>query len=1074
MGAFFSYLSRQKQLAVIVVIMIVGAGLFTFLNTNREAYPQVNFDMVTVKTIYPGGSPEEIENLITTPIEKKIKEVSGLDKVRSYNIENVSVIVVYIDMNQSNTSEIVTDIKDAVDLVEDLPSNAEKPIVEELKLDKTQVVDIALFGKDDSVKYEDLRMTADKFKDFLEDIEGVAEVEDYGFFDREWLVEADPNKLEKYHLALNDIVNAIKLRNLDLPGGSLYINEKEYILRTKGQYQTINEVLNTVISSNDYGFTTRIADVATVKDTVEEADSFERVNGKTAVVFTVKKKREYDEIDMSQKIRENIKKFSFGNVEYNIFLDQSDYTERQVSSVISNALLGLVLCAGIIIVFLGIRMASIITICFPVSFMLGFLGMNGFGITINVISMFGMIMVLGMIVDASIVVSENTHRYMELGHRKTNAIAMGIAEVWKPLLLSFCCVFAAFMPLAILTGIIGKFVKAIPIVLLICLAGSQICALFILPSFLNMFLSSKHGHDALPDESELVFAPGFFGFMQRKYKAFLEKAIRHRYLTFMALFSIFVSSILMIGCGIVKFQFMPGGGEEKISIKCYFPNEYNLGKNLSIVKPLEDITNSIFKEGELKAIRSRVGTEDFGLLDPQPGEGSHKSTIVIYLTPEQDRERTATEFTALLNEAVNKKIADGTLPKEALLKIEMEKLGPPVGKPINVEIRGEDFPSMIKAAQEYIDYLNTIPGVHGVRMDMEDGKYEFRYKIDEVMAKRTGVSVTAAATALNASFEGSVASSAKIGDEEVDIRVRFPMAYKRTISSLNDVMVSNSSGGLVPLSKIASIEKKRGVAFINRLNFKRLVQVQAEIDIKKTTSFEVNKMLKEKFKDIETRYQNTAFAYGGEQEDSDKSMKDLGILFLIAMAVIFILLSAYFEHVSVAVILMSAIPFSMIGVVFGLFLHGQPFSFMGCLGVFALAGVIVSNSTVLVDFIQNLREKGVPFEKALVVGGVSRVRPVLLTSGTTILGLLPSVLEIGGKDYFVRPLSIAFMYGLIFATMITLILVPCMYRITEDIKHLFHLRREAKKLALAEVETIPVFEEELKEEPKKRINRKKK
>ena len=1074
MGAFFSYLSRQKQLAVIVVVMIIASGLYTFMNTNREAYPQVNFDMVTIKTIYPGGSPEEIENLITTPIEKKIKEVSGLDKVRSYNIENVSVIVVYIDMNQSNISEIVTDIKDAVDLVEDLPANAEKPIVEELKLDKTQVLDIALYGKDDSVTYEELRMTADKFKDFLEDIEGVAEVEDYGFLDREWLVEADPVKLEKYHLALNDIVNAVNLRNLDLPGGSLYINEKEYILRTKGQYQTVNEVLNTVISSNDYGFTTRISDVATVRDTVEEPDSFERVDGKTAVVFTVKKKREYDEIDMSQKIREEIKKFSFGNVQYNIFLDQSDYTERQVSSVISNALLGLVLCAGIIIIFLGIRMASIITICFPVSFMLGFLGMNGFGITINVISMFGMIMVLGMIVDASIVVSENTHRYMELGHRKTNAIAMGISEVWKPLLLSFCCVFAAFMPLAILTGIVGKFVKAIPIVLLICLAGSQICALFILPSFLNMFLSSKHGHDVVPDESELVFAKGFFGLMQRKYKAFLEKAIHHRYLTFFVLLFLFFGSIFMIGSGTVKFQFMPGGGEEKISIKCYFPNEYNLGKNLSIVKPIEDITRSIFKEGELKAIRSRVGTEDFGLLDPQPGEGSHKSTIVAYLTPEDDRERTATELTALLNEAVNKKIADGTIPKEALLKIEMEKHGPPVGKPINVEIRGEDFASMIKAAQEYIDYLNSVPGVHGVRMDMEDGKYEFRYKIDEVMAKRTGVSVTAAAVALNASFEGSVASSAKIGDEGIDIRVRFPLAYKKSVSSLNDVMVSNSSGGLVPLSKIASMEKKRGVAFINRLNYKRLVQVQAEIDTNKTTSIEVNKKLKEKFKDIENRYQNTAFAYGGEQEDSDKSMKDLGVLFLIAMAVIFIVLSAYFEHVSVAVILMSAIPFSMIGVVFGLFLHGQPFSFMGCLGVFALAGVIVSNSTVLVDFIQNLRQKGVPFEKALIVGGVSRVRPVLLTSGTTILGLLPSVLEIGGKDYFVRPLSIAFMYGLIFATMITLILVPCMYRITEDIKHLFHLRKQAKKLALADVETIPVFEEELKEEPKKRINRKKK
>ena len=673
-------------------------------------------------------------------------------------------------------------------------------------------------------------------------------------------------------------------------------------------------------------------------------------------------------------------------------------------------------------------------------------------------------MVLGMIVDASIVVSENTHRYMELGHRKSQAIAMGISEVWKPLLISFICVFSAFMPLGILTGIIGKFVKAIPIVLIICLAGSQICALFILPSFLNMFLSSKHGHDLVADDSEIVYAKGFFGFLQKKYKVFLEKAILHRYVTFSILLFLFFGSIFMIGSGIVKFQFMPGGGEERITIRCYFPNEYNLGKNLSIVKPLEEITRSIFKNEELKAIRTRVGTEDFGLLDPQPGEGSHKSTLMIYLTPEEDRHRKASELSARLSEVIDSKIKDGTLPKEALIKIEMEKHGPPVGKPINVEVRGEDFVPMLQAAQEYIDYLKTIPGVYGVRMDMEDGKYEFRYKIDEGIAKRTKVSVASAASALNASFEGAVASSAKIGDEEVDIRVRFPLAYKKTVESLNDVMVSNSDGGLVPLSKIASIEKKRGVAFINRLNFKRLVQIQAEIDPNKITSMEVNKMLMKRFKGIETKYENLAFAYGGEQEDSNKSMKDLAVLFLIAIAVIFIVISAYFEHISIAVVLMSAIPFSMIGVIFGLFIHGQPFSFMGCLGVFALSGVIVSNSTVLVDFIQNLLAKGVPFEKALVIGGISRVRPVLLTSGTTILGLLPSVLEIGGKDYFVRPLSIAFMYGLIFATMVTMVLVPCMYKITDDLKHLFHSRKGGKNYK--NIHTFAVVAADIQEEAK--------
>jgi len=1028
------FLIRQKLFVNLMVVLILLAGFSLAMRTNREAYPEVNFDMVSIKTIYPGGSPGEMEQLVSVPIEKKLREVDNIDKVRAYNVENVSVVVVYIEDRAPNKPQVVQDIKDTVELVDNLPDKAQEPVIEEIKFDKTPAIDVAIYGKRKGVSYHDVRETADDLEDFLYDIDGVAEVEEFGYYDREYLVEVNPESLTKYRIGMNDVIRTLRNRNIDLPGGALRIGDKEYILRTKGQYRNAAEVENTVIMANDAGFITRIGDVATVSNTYEEADVYERFNGHKGVIFKVWKKRSADEINLVDRIKRQLKEFTSeesGNVIIKTFNDTSRFTRDRISSVITNALTGFILVLLILMLLLGPRMSSIVTTSIPIAFMSAFFGMKMGDITLNVVSMFGMIMVLGMIVDFGIVVSENSHRYMEAGMTRIHAIEKGVSEVFWPITVTFLCISAAFAPLLLISGIMGKFIKGIPIVVLMCLTAAWYIALFIMPTHLNMFAKDNHKRRSALSEEDEHFEKGRFGRVQKKYKAFLERALKHRYITLSVLIVLLIVS-LFIG-GIIGFVFSPGGGEEELEIKIKLPQETNLEANLEDIRKIEKVILGLPKT-ELDDLHVSVGEEKSSHLDPKPGEGTHKSTIKIYLKPEEDRDRNAYQIVEQLRKEIVALRTKGIISPQMRLEFVVNKHGPPIGKPVNVEIRGEDFETLKRIAREYIEHLKTIRGVSDITLDLEEGKQEYRYVINEVMAARTGVSVYDVAQALNASFKGAVATSVKKGEEDIDVRVRFPEDARKKMKSLHEVMIANQRGGLIPLDIVTEVKKQPGYTQINRLNYKRIVQVQAEVDTDVITSVEVNRMLVNAFRDIEKRYPGYFVDYGGEQEETAERMGEMGILFLFALMVIYIIIAVFFRSLILPVVVMIAIPFALVGVMPAFLVHGQPMSFSGTLGLFSLAGVIVSNTLVLVQFINNMRDEKLPLKEALLEAGVIRLRPILLTTGTTVLALLPTIYGLGGKDYFVAPLALSFGYGLIFATFITLVLIPCFYYIAEDLK----------------------------------------
>jgi multidrug efflux pump subunit AcrB len=720
------------------------------------------------------------------------------------------------------------------------------------------------------------------------------------------------------------------------------------------------------------------------------------------------------------------------------------------------------------LILLGRRMSAIVLAGIPLSFLATFSVMSYMGITFNIVSLFGMIMVLGMIVDFSIVVAENSHRYMERGLKRSDAIETGISEVFWAVTTTLVCIVSAFMPLLLVSGLIGKFVKPIPTVIIAALVISWIVAMFILPTYLNIFLKESHKHGKGKGDSEETipmriagffsrlikrnkcidnknrktrkndickedtnYEKGGFGRVQKKYKGFVSFALKHRYAVLLLLLCLFVASVLISSK--VGFKFMPGGGEEEIRIIAKMPHETNLNADLEEMLKLEKILLTTPKD-ELIALDAWIGEEWAIAIDPKPGKATYKNTFEMYLSPEKERGRKAEEIARELRSKIAAARESGALSRDMNIKLDCVMMGPPIGKPVNIEIRGSDYEVIKKIAKEYTDYLSKVKGVRDLSIDLEEGKTEYRYGINSEMAAWSGVSVYDIATTLNASFSGAAATTVNRDQEEQKVRVRFEETARSKMSGLRDVKVTTRTGGLVPLDAVSTVKMEKEYSQINRLNYRRLVQVQADTDAKTITPVEVTKLLENKFTDIENRYPGYLITYGGEQEDTNKSMGELARYFLAAIAIIFVVITVFFRSFTMPIVVMIAIPFALVGVVFAFLIHGQPLSFMSTLGLFSLAGIIVSNTLVLVQFINKFRDEGLGIKEAIAEGGVVRLRPIILTAGSMVLELIPVIYGVGGKDYMVAPLALAFGYGLIFATFITLIIVPCFYHIAEDMK----------------------------------------
>lgn len=1024
---------RNSLLVNLLTVFVIIAGVMALKENRREAFPNFSFDVVQISTKYPGSTPGQVEKLITIPIEKELKEVDDVKEMVSASIEGMSLIYIVIEPDASNKDKTVNDIQRAVDRAEDLPDDLkDKPLVEEFTTKNTPMLEVTLYGELGDLE---LRRQARLLEAALLDDPNVAKITRRGYREPEYSVEVDPDKMSQYHLSLSDVMRALSATNVNIPGGDIREGGQEFLLRISGEYYTADEIQDVVIRSNDAGYAVRVRDVGKVVPTLEKETITNRTDGAPSINLQILKREKADIIEMVADIKAIIADFQAKappGLKVGIVDDISFFVERRLDVLRNNALIGLVLLMIPVLIFLSPRTALSAALGIPSAVMATFALMHFFGITINLMSLFGLIMVSGMLVDEDIVIAENVHRLMEEGVPPKVAAIEGTQQVSSSVVATVLTTITAFAPLLFMTGIFGKFVKQIPQVVIITLVASLLQALVVLPS--HIYDLNKMSDEEAREKFRHASKHAVMGRLLDWYERSIRLLISRRYLATFG-FIVLMLGTFVFGFFKVPFILFPASGIEQFFIRV----EGQIGTPVNVTtERMQSIEKILLKlpKHELDHFITMGGITQNDPTDPFTNRATHVGQIWVFLTPETGRKRTAQEIMDSLRPEVEK------VPGFQKVYFDNVRSGPPVGKPVAIRVKGDDFDVLDKLAQEYVSFLKAIPGVKDVKSDYEPGKSELRAQIDVARMAQAGLTYQDVASAVRASFEGGIATTIKQGDEEIDVVVRFPEEIRRNRTSLQDVLISNREGRLVPLRQIATFKTEAALSMIKHDDRKRLVSVTANIDESLTTSRKVNAAVAEHFKARIGEFPGVLVKYGGEEEDTQESLNSLLRAMALAIFLTFIIIAATFRSLWEPLVILTTIPMGMMGVVYGFYLFQQPIGFLATLGIIGFVGVIVDGALLMISFINQEKAKGIAFKEAIVRGSKARLRPIILTTATTVLGIVPSAFGIGGSDPFIQPMAFAMNWGLAVGTFWAVLFIPVFLAVLDDVFGRFRRRKE--------------------------------
>jgi multidrug efflux pump subunit AcrB len=994
------------------------------LNINREAFPNVNLDKVQVDTIYPGSTPTEIERLVITPIEQELKSLDGIDKMTSVAFPGSGRILLEIEQDAPNRDRIVSDVQLAVDrasLPTDLP---EDTVVLEIDGQMIPILNIAISSPRSDVE---LKRLGDLIEDDLLALEGVGRIQVQGDRRAEIRIVVDPAKLREQRIPVGDLARLLSSWNVNAPGGELDTPEGQKGVRVVGQYQTPDDVKSLVIRSNERGEGITVEDVATVTESLEEAQNYYEVSGISALNIIVMKKASADIIDLVDRIRtylETVPKRYGDDIEIATHQDFSQVTRLRLGVLSNNGMVGLVLVFLSLLMFLRPSVALTTTWGLPIVFFTGLFVLYMSGITLNLVSMMGFIMVLGMLVDDAIIIGENITYHMEQGMAPNDAAVLGARELMGPVTTTVMTTVAAFLPLMFMSGIIGKFIIAIPIVVITLLIFSWLESFLILPSHV--------AHVTNPDKH-----PGeraWLVWLENVYGKFLHLALKLRWLTLLVAFLTLVGSFFL-AINKMSFQLFPAVGIDQFIVRI----TAQPGIKLETMRDrLRDLDASIREHVDPKYLEATLIStgqiaQDSG--DPLTQRGSRFGQIRVIYYPSVTRPE---------HDVIDdmRRIAKEITPRysEFKLAFDEQKHGPPTGRAFQVEISSNDNEANEKAADKLMQYLASVEGVTTIESGLEPGDAELRVVMDRNLAAYAGVDLQTVSNHIRAAVGGLRVSTTRIGTEEVDVTIRYPEVLTDQVAQLLKIRIPNQAGGMVPLDRIARLEEKPGYTTIRHKAGIRVVNVTANINPEEITSLQLNRQVLAKQAEwLGDMADRVSVHYGGEEEKNQESFEDLGKSFVFALLAIFFILAIQFNNLTYPFIVMLAIPFGAIGIIISFYLHDllwkpMPLSFFSALGMVALTGVVVNSSLVLLVFIQRSIKQGMNCRDAILLAGRRRLRAVILTATTTVLGLLPTAYGWGGSDFFVAPMALALSWGLIFATVITLLVIPAALAVTLDMQ----------------------------------------
>lgn len=1016
MKGLISYFAKRTIFVNIIAVFIMLIGFIKFFSSPKEIFPNIEFGMVVITTIYPQASPEEIEKLIANPIQDKVANVKGVKETSSANSESVSIIMVQAEEGY-DIKQLTGDIKSAIDKLDSLPKEAEEPDVFEISSEEFGMLMMMVSGG----TYAERRETVRLIESRTAKIDGVGEIEKWGYSGKTIWVDVKKEELERYGLTILGIMNVLQDRNISMPAGNKRINNTEYSVRLLSEQPTASEVSRIVVRSNDAGHNIRLGDIAKVTDGFADEESMFRAGGEESILMSYKKMVGFDSNKISKEIRKAARELE-NSVSKDVKITfADDFSERlrdRLGVLYSNGAFGACMVLALLLIFMRASVAAVVAVGLPVALGGSFLIVDSLGMTFNMLSLFAFIMVIGMLVDDAIVVGENVYRHMEMGKKPREAAVDGASEMIIPVIASVSTTIAAFLPLLMVGGMMGKMMGAIPIVITIALAVSVIECFFILPSHLSDFVSYKAKFKAKSDH--------WFEALKAKYGRALNAVLRHRVKFALLITGLFIFAITAAVLMDKKFS---DTQINEIIIQFDAKNTYGIEDATRVVKGMEEKLLTLDKE-DMDTVISYVGYQEN--MHGPPRFAPNIGYIRVLLRLEDKRKtRDANEIVNRIKEMI------GPRPDLVKFSVDIMKDGPGMGSDINIVVTGDTYEEIEKGVDDIIHLAKNLEIKRGkevikpvteMNTDLEAGKNEIRLVIDEPKAMRTGVNITQASMLLRAAIAGLKVKSVKTGGENVDIKIRMNEGDINSIDDLLSLKVPNMMGGMIPLRSVVRVEKGQSYAIIKHKDGRKSVTVTGAVDKVKGNAAQVNMELMKKLPALKAKHPNIKFESGGEFKAMMEAFGDLAFAFFVAVLIIYIILATLFNSLTQPFIIMLAIPFGFIGVIFTLLLHGQAITFMSFMGFVGLTGVVVNNSILMTSFIDSMK-RGLTaageIEKAVLEGAMTRLRPIIITTLTTFAGLLPLGYGwFGGNDPMLQPMALVFAWGLLFAAFVTLFIIP--------------------------------------------------
>ncbi|MGH0033438.1 MAG: efflux RND transporter permease subunit [Myxococcota bacterium] len=1034
---------RQIVLVNLVFLVLIVAGLLAFARLPVDLFPDISFNHAVVTTVWPGASADEVERLVTTKLEDEIRGVQGIKEWFSFSTQGASELNIEWEESLSEIEQqaSVNDLRAAIDRVSDLPEDAEEPILTELSVSEVyNVVMIAVTDVGGVGEYTLREVTRDLERK-LKTLRGVRKATARGMRDRELRVFVDKHRALQYDLTLPEISDVIARNNRNVPGGT-FTNEgtDEITVRGLGHFESAESLAQTVVRKNPDGNHVRLGDVADVRESFERRWVIGRYNGDPTIIIGISKDGDADVVDVVERVKEFVSAERLpAGVEASLTFDSSIYVDRMIDILRSNLLLGVVFVTLVLWFTVGFRNALLAIVGVPFSFLTAVILFPLFGITISTMALIGFIMVSGMLVDDAIIVIENIYRHVEAGEPLTQAVVRGTEEVMWPVVAAVATTMAAFLPMLLIGGTSGEFMSILPKTVIACLIASLVEALVVLPAHYVDFGSRRASGEAEEAPASTAISSwsrgvrgrvdGGIAGIREAYLRAQDRVLEHR-----GLFLACCLAALYGAMGLaqhVRVDLFPGGFNQ-LFVTVQTPVDYGIDQTnevmLGVERALEPVAH------ELTDVSTYVGqamtADEVPLFGPNYGVLfiSFPDTLANIEDPER------------VLELVKRRLADEYWPDHTdeieNLLVMPPRNGPPIGRPVAIRIQADRYDTAKQIAAEVKAELRTLPGVYNVEDNVPLGPRELRVRLDEHRASIHGLTFQEVGAALLAANEGLVPSTFKDpdSDEDIDIRVMLRPEQRRTIADLVDLETRTPEGYLVKIEDVARVELDRGYARLYHYDSERAVVVYGAVDTNQTTSLAVNETIQARFADVDVRYPGVNMIYGGEFEATRDAFEDMQRAFIVAILAIFTILAAQFRSYTQPLVVMSVVGLSYIGVVLGMWIMDYAISMYVLYAIVGLAGIVVNDSLVLIDFVNQERARGAPVREAVRTASAHRFRPILLTTITTVAGLLPMAMGLQGGSIVFGPFASAIVFGLGVASALTLFVVPSLYLVLEDVE----------------------------------------